>query len=72
MEKDVQRVIERIRNILRRDGGDITLVSVKDGVVKVRFQNACIGCPSLNYTLKNIVEKELKKEIPEIKKVESV
>lgn len=72
MEKEVQRVIERIRSIIRRDGGDIRLVSVKDGIVKVRFENACRGCPSLNETLKNLVEKEIKREIPEIKKVEAV
>ncbi len=72
MEKEVKRVLERIRNILKRDGGDITLISVKDGIVKVRFESACRGCPSLNETLKNIVEKEIKREIPEIKKVEAV
>ena len=61
MEREVQRVLERIRSIIRSDGGDIKLVSVKDGIVKVRFENSCRGCPSLNSTLKNIVEKEIKK-----------
>ncbi len=72
MEKEVQRVLERIRSILRRDGGDIRLISVKDGIVKVRFEYACRGCPSMNDTLRNIVEKEIKREIPEIKRVEAV
>jgi len=53
------------------DGGDVELVDVQDGIVTVRLQGACAGCPMSQMTLKNGIEKILKKEIPEIVSVES-
>lgn len=60
------------RRLLQRDGGDIELVSVKDGVVKVSLRGACAGCPMSQMTLKNVVEQALKEAVPEIKSVETV
>jgi Fe-S cluster biogenesis protein NfuA len=71
MKKRVQTVINKIRPMLQADGGDVELVDVEDGVVKVRLQGACSGCPMSQMTLKNGIEKFLKKEIPEVKSVES-
>ena len=71
MRQRVQTVINKIRPMLQADGGDVELVDVKDGVVKVRLQGACVGCPMSQMTLKNGIEKFLKKEIPEVKSVES-
>ncbi len=68
----VQAVIDKIRPSLQADGGDVELVSVEDGVVKVRLQGACKGCPMSQMTLKNGIEKILKKEIPEVDRVEGV
>jgi Fe-S cluster biogenesis protein NfuA len=70
MKKRVQTVINKIRPMLQADGGDVELVDVEDGVVKVRLQGACAGCPMSQMTLKNGIEKFLKKEIPEVKSVE--
>jgi Fe-S cluster biogenesis protein NfuA len=53
------------------DGGDVELVDVQEGVVTVRLQGACAGCPMSQMTLKNGIEKILKKEIPEVVSVES-
>jgi Fe-S cluster biogenesis protein NfuA len=72
MRERVQQVIEKIRPLLQRDGGDIELVDVADGIVKVRLQGACGSCPMSAMTLKMGVEKQLKQEIPEIKEVVSV
>lgn len=72
MREKVQQVIEKIRPLLQRDGGDIQLVDVEDGIVKVRLQGACGSCPMSAMTLKMGVEKQLKQEIPEIKEVVSV
>jgi Fe-S cluster biogenesis protein NfuA len=72
MRERVQQVIEKIRPLLQRDGGDIQLVDVVDGVVKVKLQGACGSCPMSAMTLKMGVEKQLKQEIPEIKEVVSV
>jgi Fe-S cluster biogenesis protein NfuA len=72
MQKKVQEAIEKVRPALQRDGGDVELVSVEDGVVKVRLQGACKGCPMSQMTLKNGIEKFLQKEIPEVVRVEGV
>jgi len=45
------------------------LVDVVDGVVKVKLVGACAGCPMSTMTLKNGIERILKREIPEIKEV---
>ena len=58
--------------MLQRDGGDVELVDVVDGVVTVRLQGACSGCAMSQITLKHGIEKFLKKEIPEINSVENV
>ncbi|MDD4956987.1 MAG: NifU family protein [Candidatus Omnitrophica bacterium] len=72
MEEAVKNIInEKIKPVLQQDGGDIELLSVKDGVVKVSLRGACCGCPMSQLTLRGFVEQTLKKELPEIKKVES-
>ena len=72
MKEKVQAAIDQIRPTLQRDGGDVELVEVEDGLVKVRLTGACKGCPMSQMTLKNGIEKFLKKEIPGIKSVEGV
>ena len=73
MKEAVQTVIDQIRPMLQRDGGDVELVDVEEGgVVKVRLQGACKGCPMSQMTLKNGIEKYIKQQIPEIDRVESV
>jgi Fe-S cluster biogenesis protein NfuA len=71
MKEKVLAALNKIRPMLQRDGGDVELVEVIDGVVKVRLQGACAGCPMSQMTLKNGIERFLKQEIPEIKSVES-
>lgn len=69
----VQAALDDVRPSLQADGGDIELVEVKeDGTVMVRLQGACAGCPMSQMTLKQGVETYLKKQIPEVKSVESV
>ena len=71
MKEKVEAAIQKIRPLLQADGGDVELVDVRDGIVTVRLQGACAGCPMSQMTLKNGIEKILKKEIPEIVAVES-
>ncbi|HHV79928.1 MAG TPA: NifU family protein [Firmicutes bacterium] len=72
MEEKINAVLDKIRPQLKADGGDVTLVEYKDGVVKLRLTGACGGCPFALMTLKNGIERLLKEEIPEIKQVVSV
>ncbi len=72
MRTKVEETLGKIRPMLQADGGDVELVDVEAGVVKVRLTGACQGCPMASITLKNGIERVLKKEIPEVKEVVSV
>ncbi|MGM0484848.1 MAG: NifU family protein [Candidatus Krumholzibacteriota bacterium] len=72
MREEIEKVIEQIRPNLQADGGDIELVDVEDGVVKVKLKGACNGCPMSQITLSRGVEQVLKKNVPGVKRVESV
>jgi Fe-S cluster biogenesis protein NfuA len=71
MKEMVEKALAKIRPSLQADGGDIELVDVVDGVVKVRLKGACGGCPMSQMTLKMGVERVLKQEVPEVKRVET-
>ncbi len=72
MREKIEEVLEKIRPALQADGGGIELVDVANGVVKVKLTGACGGCPVSTMTLKMGVERILKEQIPEVKKVESL
>jgi Fe-S cluster biogenesis protein NfuA len=72
LREDVEKVLEKVRAGLQRDGGDIELVEIKGTVVYVKLKGACGSCPMATITLKNWVETNLKREIPEISAVQSV
>ncbi|MBU1061626.1 MAG: NifU family protein [Candidatus Omnitrophica bacterium] len=72
MREKVEKAIESIRPFLQRDGGDIELVDIVDGVVKVRLKGACGGCPMSQITLREGVGRAIKKEVPEVVRVESI
>ena len=71
MKEKVVAALEKIRPMLQNDGGDVELVEIRDGIVKVRLQGACAGCPMSQMTLKNGIERLLKQQIPEVVAVES-
>ena len=71
--KQVEEVLSKIKPYLEAHGGSVDLVSVTDdGVVEVRLQGACRGCPMSEMTLRLGIEQVLKESIPEIKEVRSV
>ena len=72
MQEKVEEVLNKIRPALVRDGGNVELVEVNDGTVKVKLTGACAGCPMSTMTLKMGIEKFLKEELPEIKEVVAV
>lgn len=72
MKKKVEAALDQVRPSLQADGGDVELVDVVDGVVQVRLQGSCSGCPMATMTLKNGIERYLKQQIPEVKSVEQV
>ncbi len=72
MEEKVKKALEKIRPLLQRDGGDIEFVAMKGKVVQVKLRGACGSCPMSQMTLKSVVEASVKKEVPEVEKVETV
>jgi len=70
LRERVTAVLDTLRPMLQSDGGDIELVDIEDdGVVKVRLQGACVGCPSASMTLGMGIERNLKDRIPEVTRV---
>ena len=72
VREKVEKALEKIREFLQQDGGDVELVDVKDGVVTVKLTGACGCCPMASMTLKNGVERALKEAVPEVVRVEAV
>jgi Fe-S cluster biogenesis protein NfuA len=72
MKEKVQAILDKIRPALQADGGNIELVDIVDGIVKVKLLGACQGCMGAQMTLKMGVEKALKEAIPEVKAVQAV
>ena len=74
MEEKIKKVLEKIRPSLQADGGDVRFVGFnkESGVLKVELMGMCVGCPMAQVTLKQGIEAEIKKEIPELKEVMSV
>ncbi len=72
MKEQVEKVLSEIRPALQADGGGVDLISVIDGVVRLKLTGACHGCPMSTMTLKMGIEKVLKEKIPEIREVVSV
>ena len=69
----ILKALEEIRPFLKSDGGDISLVSVKDDKhVKVQLHGACVGCSVNQMTLKTGVEMTIKKYLPQVETVTSV
>ncbi len=70
--EQVEKVINKLRPYLNRDGGDIHLIDFKDGIVYVKMLGACAGCSFLDETLKDGVEQILMEEVPGVLEVRSV
>ena len=72
MREKVEAALKEIRPSLQADGGDVELVDVENGIVKVRLTGACGGCPMSQMTLKQGIERYIKEAIPEISSLEAV
>ena len=72
MKEKVEAALARVRPMLLADGGDVQLIDVDDGVVKVKLTGACGGCPMATMTLKGGIERALKEEVPEVREVVAV
>jgi Fe-S cluster biogenesis protein NfuA len=69
---EVLEVLDKLRPFLQRDGGDVDLVDVEDGIVKLKLMGACGSCPSSTITLKAGIERALVEEVDGITEVVQV
>ena len=72
MREQVEAAISKVRPALQADGGDVELVDVEDGVVKVRLTGACNGCPMATMTLRDGIQRVIMEEVPGVKQIVSV
>ena len=73
LSERIENALQIVRRSLQADGGDVELVNVDEaGLVKVKLTGACGGCPMAQMTLRMGIEKMLRQNVPEIKRVESV
>jgi len=73
MKEKIEEALKLIRPALQADGGDVEFVEVnEEGVVAVKLTGACGGCPMAQMTLTQGVERILKEQVPEIKRVVAV
>ncbi len=72
LAQDIENALDEVRPYLHSHGGDITVESVQDSKLYVKFKGACVGCPISLYTLKLGVEEKIKEKVPEITEVIAV
>jgi Fe-S cluster biogenesis protein NfuA len=72
MYDEILEVLDKLRPFLQRDGGDVELVDVEDGIVKLKLMGACGSCPSSTITLKAGIERALVEEVEGVKEVMQV
>ena len=66
----IAAILDELRPLIRADGGDVLLEDIDaDGTVHVRLMGACVGCPSSSRTLTLGIERSLRNEIPEVRRV---
>jgi Fe-S cluster biogenesis protein NfuA/nitrite reductase/ring-hydroxylating ferredoxin subunit len=66
VEDRVQRALDSVRPYLQSHEGGIDIVSIDDGVVLLRLEGSCKGCPSSTMTVKLAVERAILEQVPEI------
>jgi len=66
IENQVNTLITKVRPYLQRDGGDIEIISIEDGIVYVKMLGACDGCMAIDITLKQGIETMLLENVPGI------
>lgn len=74
VDKDlIEAALDEIRPALQADGGNVEYVDTnEDGVVLVRLQGACSGCPSASITLRMGIERTLKEKVPGVTAVQAI
>ncbi|MBF0336207.1 MAG: NifU family protein [Nitrospirae bacterium] len=68
----INKAIEKVREGLKAEGGDIEVIELRDNVLYVRLIGSCQTCPMSSMTMKNWVEKTILAELPSLSAVKAV
>ena len=71
IETRVREALDEVRPYLDSHGGDVELIAIEDGVVRLRMQGSCSGCPSSAVTLKLAIEDAIQKHAPDVERIEA-
>jgi Fe-S cluster biogenesis protein NfuA len=71
LEQRVHGALEEVRPYLAAHGGGVDLLGVDEGVVRLRLEGSCNGCPSSAVTLKLAVEEAIHKAAPDVERIEA-
>lgn len=66
MENKIKQALDGVRPALIEDGGDVEFVSFEDGKVTVKLTGNCAGCGMSFVTVHGIIERAVKKKVPEV------
>ena len=72
IENKIKEILDKIKQLLNNDGGDIEFVKFEDGIVYVRLLGSCSDCPMSDNTIEDMIEYTLTFELPEVKKVVNI
>jgi len=70
LEARVLQALDEVRPYLRSHGGNVELLSLDDGVVRLRLEGNCDGCPSSAVTMRQTVEEAILGKAPDVAAVE--
>jgi Fe-S cluster biogenesis protein NfuA len=68
----IEAELDLVRPWIRDDGGDVELIDIEAGTVRIRFRGACIRCPSSDMTLRHGIERHLMSRVPGVRRVIAV
>jgi Fe-S cluster biogenesis protein NfuA len=71
IEQRVEAALDEVRPYLRSHGGEVAVLDVREGSVRLRLQGSCSGCPASRTTLELAVEEAIRKAVPEIEAIEA-
>jgi Fe-S cluster biogenesis protein NfuA len=71
VERRVEGALEEVRPYLRSHGGEVELLAVRDGVVRLRLRGSCSGCPASRTTLELAVDEAVRRAAPEVEAIEA-
>lgn len=71
IDEQIERVLDKVRPFLQRDGGDVSYIGFKDGIVYLRMAGACAGCAYMDSDITAGVEIILMEEVPSVIRVDA-